>query len=244
MKVTASEGQLIQLIVNLMLNAIQALPQRGQALNQRITVGLRADDGKALLSVEDSGGGIPPEHLPRIFLPFFTTKEDEGTGLGLAICKQIVDECQGSIEVKTVVGRGTHLQRDPAPVLSHAKSTLTVVMGSCRSSRTTPPLTGSGSRSRSRASQRRAARMVRLGQCRWASTGSGPSRCSRAITPAPRLAGLTALTQASAASSCEHRAGHLLEGGPGLAGLAQRPHGLPARAGSRGSRPRSVRQTA
>ena len=76
-------------------------------MGQRVAVRLHGDDERAYLSVEDTGGGISPEHLDQIFTPFFTTKGSDGTGLGLAICKQIVDDSQGTIEVESVVGRGT-----------------------------------------------------------------------------------------------------------------------------------------
>jgi signal transduction histidine kinase len=106
-KVRAAEGPLVQLVVNLVLNAVQALPECRSSMSQRISVRLRAADGRAVLEVEDTGRGIAPETLGRIFTPFFTTKGSQGTGLGLAICKQIVDDNHGTIEVQSVVGRGT-----------------------------------------------------------------------------------------------------------------------------------------
>lgn len=64
-------------------------------------------EGACLIHVKDSGFGIMPEHLPRRFLPFFTTKEGgRGTGLGLAIVKSIVDAHHGSITVESVPGNG------------------------------------------------------------------------------------------------------------------------------------------
>lgn len=76
--------QLRQVLWNLLLNGVQALGGRG-----RISVATRVEDGRAVLSVTDSGMGIDPTMLERIFDPFFTTKK-KGTGLGLAICRRIV----------------------------------------------------------------------------------------------------------------------------------------------------------
>ena len=60
------------------------------------------------VEVQDSGEGIPPEHLEKIFDPFFTTKEPgKGTGLGLAICARIIDSFNGRITVRSTVGSGT-----------------------------------------------------------------------------------------------------------------------------------------
>lgn len=101
------DGQLKQVLVNLVLNAIQAMPNGGVVAislcrEQPETLGLPA----VRLSVRDSGIGIDPAHRSRIFDPFFSTK-DEGTGLGLAIVYSIVDAHQGRIDVESAVGQGT-----------------------------------------------------------------------------------------------------------------------------------------
>ncbi len=101
------DGQLKQVLVNLVLNAIQAMPNGGVVAislcrEQPETLGLSA----VRLSVRDSGIGIDPAHRSRIFDPFFSTK-DEGTGLGLAIVYSIVDAHQGRIDVESAVGQGT-----------------------------------------------------------------------------------------------------------------------------------------
>ncbi|HYF91367.1 MAG TPA: ATP-binding protein [Symbiobacteriaceae bacterium] len=91
-----------QLLLNLILNAIQAMPYGG-------TLGfvLRPEGPDSVaIAVSDTGVGISPENLKRLFVPFFTTKE-EGTGLGLALCYSIVQAHGGRIDVESQVGRGT-----------------------------------------------------------------------------------------------------------------------------------------
>jgi two-component system sensor histidine kinase/response regulator len=103
--VMGSEGRTIQLLVNLLLNANQALT--GPASENRIGVRLSTQPVDAVLEIEDNGCGIPPEKVDHVFQPFFTTKGQHGTGLGLAICKQIVDELDGTIHVDSTPGKGT-----------------------------------------------------------------------------------------------------------------------------------------
>ncbi len=105
--VHASEGRLLQLIVNLLLNAAQAITGPGPALKYHVTLRLQAAPGAVTLSVADTGCGIPSERIDQIFAPFFTTKGSQGTGLGLAICKQIVEELGGTIGVESTVGQGS-----------------------------------------------------------------------------------------------------------------------------------------
>ena len=106
--VEASESRLGQVLVNLLVNAAQAITEGGAAAN-RIRIATRTDAvGRAVISVSDSGSGIPPEVLGRIFDPFFTTKPvGVGTGLGLFICHGIVKALGGEITVESKLGAGT-----------------------------------------------------------------------------------------------------------------------------------------
>ena len=103
--------QLEQVLLNLLINARQAMLGKGGSITIRAG---RTDAGELRLQVVDTGPGIPEKYRPRIFEPFFTTKgtatrkgETKGTGLGLAICKEIVEHHKGRIEVHSEVGKGT-----------------------------------------------------------------------------------------------------------------------------------------
>jgi hypothetical protein len=93
--------QMHQMLLNLLLNAVQAIDGAGT-----IHVGIEAPPGEAAIHVVDTGRGIPPEHLPNIFRPFYTTKGN-GTGLGLSLARRIVEGHHGRIEVESEVGKGT-----------------------------------------------------------------------------------------------------------------------------------------
>jgi signal transduction histidine kinase len=90
-----------QAIVNIVDNAVQAMPKGGT-----LTVRLALHAKMARLEIEDTGPGIAPDVEPRIFEPFFTTRAS-GTGLGLAVVKRIVDGHRGQLRVASVEGRGT-----------------------------------------------------------------------------------------------------------------------------------------
>lgn len=105
--VRASAPRMAQVFLNLLLNASHALLDcEGEAT---LRLRLRTSEaGEALVEVSDTGRGIAPEHLPRLFEPYFTTKpEGEGTGLGLFICRTLVESFGGNIGVESQPGRGT-----------------------------------------------------------------------------------------------------------------------------------------
>ena len=105
--VRADRSQIEQVIVNLVVNAGDAMPQGGT-----VTISLaNTTDGRVCLSVSDTGHGMDEQTVARIFEPFFTTKETgRGTGLGLAIVYGIVQHAGGTIAVDTAIGRGTTFQ--------------------------------------------------------------------------------------------------------------------------------------
>ncbi|MBI2920604.1 MAG: PAS domain S-box protein [Planctomycetes bacterium] len=108
--VLASEGRLGQVFVDLLTNAAHAI-EEGAADANRIRVAVRAEGGQVLVDIEDTGRGIPAQHLPRLFEPFFTTKpEGQGTGLGLFVCHGIVRALGGDIRVESEAGRGTRVR--------------------------------------------------------------------------------------------------------------------------------------
>lgn len=103
--VAGSATRIGQVLLNLLLNALQAMPARPMSENQ-VHVSLCEEGRYATLRISDNGTGIEPEKLARIFDPFFTTKL-KGTGLGLAISRQIIEELGGEIDVESTVGVGT-----------------------------------------------------------------------------------------------------------------------------------------
>ena len=105
-KITADPGQLNQLLVNLVVNALQSMPGPG-----KITVQTRFSDNNVYLIVEDTGTGMSKEVLDKIFVPFFTTKDiGHGTGLGLPVVYGIVTAHGGSINIKSESGYGTRFE--------------------------------------------------------------------------------------------------------------------------------------
>ncbi len=121
-------GQIEQILLNLIINARQAMPRGG-----RLTLDVRenAHTHMAEVRVCDTGAGIPPEQLRLIFEPFYTTKQPDeeghgGSGLGLSVCRQIIEQHQGRIRVESVVGKGSkftvklplHIPTETAPAES------------------------------------------------------------------------------------------------------------------------------
>ena len=94
-------GQIKQVILNLLMNAIQAIEQRGE-----ISISTRRDDGEVILEIVDTGCGIPAKDLDRIFAPFFSSKPS-GTGLGLPVAQRIVESHHGKLELTSQAEQGT-----------------------------------------------------------------------------------------------------------------------------------------
>jgi signal transduction histidine kinase len=115
--VAIDEGQMQQVFRNLVLNAIEAMPQGGtlavRGENIRVTAGdsIPMREGNYLkISIQDSGVGIPAENLPKVFDPYFSTKDtfsQKGLGLGLAVCYSVVKRHDGLITVESELGKGT-----------------------------------------------------------------------------------------------------------------------------------------
>ena len=106
---TVVAGQIEQILVNLIINARQSMPDGGRL---RLEVRESPAGDMVEIKIADTGSGIAPEHLRQIFEPFFTTKlPDEyghgGTGLGLSVCRQIIEQHHGRIRVECVVGKGS-----------------------------------------------------------------------------------------------------------------------------------------
>ncbi len=114
-ELTADPGQMVQVLVNLVVNAIQAMPQGGT-----LVVETCERNGHVVCVVQDTGVGMAEEVLDRIFVPFFTTKDvNEGTGLGLPVVHGIVTSHGGTINVESKPGQGTRfeirLPKEPQP---------------------------------------------------------------------------------------------------------------------------------
>lgn len=131
----ANGNQIQQVLMNLLINARQAMPSGG-----RITLRLSydADAGTVDLMVRDSGSGIAPDKLPHIFDPFFTTKSGPdasgkgGTGLGLSMCRNVIEAHRGKIRVESTPGKGTAftlklpaVKDAPRPVIDMATAAAT-----------------------------------------------------------------------------------------------------------------------
>lgn len=110
--VLGHSGEIVSAVVNLVVNAIDALAEGGT-----ITVRTGEQDGTAVVSVEDDGPGMPPDVQQRIFEPFFTTKGQEGTGLGLAMVFACMQRHGGTVTLKSAPGEGAKftLCFPPAP---------------------------------------------------------------------------------------------------------------------------------
>ena len=115
--VSAHRGQILLVLGNVIKNAIQAMPLGGN-----LTVSARCTDGAVVASVSDTGEGLPPEHLERVFEPFFSTRA-RGIGLGLAIAKVLTEQNGGAIGVETAAGQGTRVSVRFPPAAAEPPST-------------------------------------------------------------------------------------------------------------------------
>jgi signal transduction histidine kinase len=106
--VEASDSRLGQVFLNLVINAAQAIPE-GHVDSNEIRISTSTNGtGQVVVDISDTGAGMPPEVLRRLFTPFFTTKPAGlGTGLGLSICRRIVSELGGTIDVQSELGHGS-----------------------------------------------------------------------------------------------------------------------------------------
>jgi len=105
-EIIGDQAQLNQVLVNLVVNAIQAMPKGG-----KLTIKTDAENDYVNLVIEDTGSGMSKEIIEKIFDPFFTTKDiNKGTGLGLAVVHGIITSHQGSIKVSSIVGVGTRFE--------------------------------------------------------------------------------------------------------------------------------------
>ncbi len=109
--VRAKPAELRQVLLNLLVNAAQAIPE-GEAHMNEIRATARTDEhGRAVIEIQDTGTGIPPDVAARIFEPFFTTRpEGKGLGLGLSVSRDIIAALDGEITVDSVVGKGTTIR--------------------------------------------------------------------------------------------------------------------------------------
>ena len=107
-RINGDDRHLRHAIVNLLMNALEAIAAVGHIIISTEIIEVWQQP-HLRLNITDNGGGIRPEHLPRLFSPFFTTKGD-GTGLGLAITRRIIQGHRGAITVESKVGLGTTFQ--------------------------------------------------------------------------------------------------------------------------------------
>ena len=99
--IEAPKDQIKQVLLNISKNALESMTNNG-----RITIHLQKSSNEVCLSVTDTGQGISPKQMKKIFNPFYTSKET-GTGLGLLICKRIIESIDGTIEIKSKLNEGT-----------------------------------------------------------------------------------------------------------------------------------------
>jgi two-component system NtrC family sensor kinase len=102
-EILTDRNQLVQVFVNLVKNAIDAMPTGGH-----LTVTTRLREGRAAIAIRDTGCGMSPDHVERVFMPFFTTKDPgKGTGLGLSVSYTIIRDFGGDFYVESALGKGS-----------------------------------------------------------------------------------------------------------------------------------------
>lgn len=107
-EISYDKGQIQQVLVNLIINAAQSMPNGGTITISTSLTASKCEGNSVKIDIEDTGVGIPEENLEKIFQPFFSTKPpEEGTGLGLSISKDIIEKHSGKITVKSQVSKGT-----------------------------------------------------------------------------------------------------------------------------------------
>ncbi len=154
-------NQIQQILLNLLINARQAMPSGGRVM---IRLAYDAESEMIDLVVRDNGMGIPADKLPRIFEPFYTTKDGPdssgkgGTGLGLSLCREIIEAHNGRIRVDSTVGKGTCFTLK-LPTVARAQAARPVVA---------PPILAMTNARRSGASAMRRLISSREPACRWA----------------------------------------------------------------------------
>jgi len=105
-ELTTRPAELKQVLLNLIMNARLAVLAKPRG--QSISISALRRGNEVFLRVSDTGVGIPPEHLKRVFEPFFTTRGAEGSGLGLAVCRHIVESLHGRMSLRSQLDKGTH----------------------------------------------------------------------------------------------------------------------------------------
>jgi len=105
--VQAPQGELRQVLVNLIGNALDAMPKGGRLIVRTRELVGKTGEKCVRLTVADTGVGMPPEVLSRVFEAFYTTKKTTGTGIGLWLSQEIVKKCGSKIHVKSTLGQGT-----------------------------------------------------------------------------------------------------------------------------------------